>query len=88
MCKRIGAVQANGNAPHAAIDDHARDVPGNQRAIGGQCHAQTLVRAITRQLENIRTEERFATAKHQDGSGHRDNLIDDIACSLGGEVGG
>ncbi len=65
--KRIRAVQADGHALHAAIDDHARDVLGHQRAIRGQRHPQTLVRAITRQLKNIRTEERFAAAQHQDG---------------------
>ena len=69
--ERISAVQADGDALHAAIDDHAGDVLGNQSAIRGQRHAQTFVRAITRQLENIRTIERFAAAQHQDGSGHR-----------------
>ena len=88
VSKRIRAVQADGHAPHSAIDDHARDLLGDQGAIRGQSHAQTLVRAVTRQLENIRTEKRFATAQHQDGSGHSRNLIDDVARSLGGEVGG
>jgi hypothetical protein len=86
--KRIGAVEADGHALHAAIDDHARNVLGHQRAVGGQRHAQTLVRAITRQLKNIRTEQRFAATQHQDGSGHLGNLIDDIARRFGGEIGG
>ena len=83
VSERIRAVEADGDALHAAIDDHARDMLGHQRAIGGQRHAQTFVRAITRQLENIRTEERLATAQHQDGSGHGGNLIDDVARCLG-----
>src|SRR5271157_1832239 len=61
---------------------------GHQRAIRGQRHAQTFVRAVTRQLENIRTEERFATAQHQDRSGYGGNLIDDVARRFGGKVGG
>jgi hypothetical protein len=42
-----------------------------------------LVRAIARQLENVRTEERFAAAQHQDRTGHLGNLIDDaLAASV------
>ena len=88
VSQRIGAVQADGNALHAAVDDLLRDLFRDQRAIRGQRHAQAFVRAITRQLENIRTEERFATAEHQDGSRNFGNLIDDIARRLGGKIGG
>jgi hypothetical protein len=32
---------------------------------------------LTRQVENIRTEQRFTTAKHKNGTGDGGNLIDD-----------
>src|ERR1700680_1823023 len=84
--KRVSPVQTDGDATDAAVDDHLRDLPGNQRAIRGQRYAQTLVCAISRQLEDIRPEEWLTSAQHQDGSGNLGNLIDDIACSLGGEI--
>ena len=49
----VGAIQADGHAPHAAIDDHAGNLLGHQRAVCGQRDAQTLVRAIACQLENV-----------------------------------
>ncbi len=61
---------------------------GHECAVGGECYAQSFVGAVTRQLKNIGTEERFAATQYQNGSGHFGDLIDDIAGGFGGEIGG
>jgi hypothetical protein len=88
MSSRIGAIEADGHALYAAVDDHARNVLGHQRAVCRQRNSKTLVRAIARQLENIGTEEWFAPAQHQNGSRHGSNLVDDIARRFGREIRG
>ena len=84
MSLRISAVQTYRDPLDAAIDNLLGYLPGNQSAIRGQRHPQAFIRAITRQLKNIRPEQRFAAAEHQNWRRNLGNLIDDIARRLRG----
>ncbi len=74
----IGAVQGDGDALDAGVDNLLRHFLGDQGAVGGQGDAQTFVGGILRELEDIRAIERFAAGKHQDGIRECGNLIDDV----------
>ncbi len=68
--------------------DHARDMLGDQRAVGGESDAQAFVSAVARQLKNVRAEQWFAAAQHENGIRNFGNLIDDVARGLRGKIGG
>ena len=85
--KRIGAVEADGNALYAAVDDLLRDMLCDQRSVGCQRHAQAFVRAISRQLENIGAEKWLTAAQNQNRIRYLGDLIDDVAGRLGGKIG-
>ncbi len=88
MGERVGAIETDGNAFHAGIHDHARHIFCDQRAVGGQGHAQFLVRGIARELKDVGAIKRFSAAQHQDGVGGFGNLVNDAERELGGKIVG
>src|SRR5213079_497680 len=84
----VGAVKADGYALDSRIDNHPGNILGDQRAVGGQGHAQALVGSVTCQLENVGAIQGLAATQHQDGIRSCSNLIDDAERSASGQVGG
>ena len=53
MGKRVGSIQADGDATYAGVHDHAGHFLCDQRTVGRQSNPKSLVCAITRQLEDV-----------------------------------
>ena len=61
----VRAVEADGNALNSAVNDHASNMFGDQRTVGGESYAQTFVSSVTGELENVGAVEGFAATQHQ-----------------------
>ena len=84
----VGAVEADRNAADAGIDDHARNIFGHERTVGGQGDAQPFVGRVASELENIGTVERFSAAQYENRVRGCGDLVDDAECGAGGKIGG
>ena len=83
----VGAVDADGHAANAAIDDGVSHAFVDERAVGGQRDRQTVVARVRGDLENVGTKKRFAAGKHEDGFGEFGKLTHKRQRLVGRHVG-
>ena len=86
MCRSAGSVKADRNAADSRFYDLARDFRTDPGAVSGQSHAQPAVRRVTRELEDVFSKERFATAQDENGVGIAGDLLDDSQGLGSGQV--
>src|SRR5215475_995282 len=84
----VSAIETDRNAAHTRIDNHARDIFRDQRAVRGKGNAQSFVGSVTRELENVGTVEGLSATKYQNWIGSRCDLVDDAERRLCRKIGG
>src|SRR4029077_13412028 len=67
-----------------------RKLPGSlgrdAGAVGGELHPDPSLDGVGHQVEEVRTQHRFATTDVDVEHLHVDHVVDDAACLLGGEL--
>ena len=87
MRRFVRAVDTNGDALDAAVDDGVGDMLVDKRAVGCQRDGQAVLCGVRRDLENVGAKERFTAGEDQDRSGEFSQVADKYQRLLGGKIG-
>ncbi len=82
----IERIDTDAHAHHADLDQVLRHPVVDQHAIGPEHHHETELHGVARDIEDVRTDERFAARDHEETTlVDHGNLIDELVALFGRE---